>query len=182
MLSPGFIALSARVDLPTPWTISEMAPRLVSASAIVSGIRSPSSSSRTMTNCPGCRFRAMCGASTQNRTTSGASVSLLRIRCTAASPLEKAAVCSDNSEQIVTDSAGALQVRIPCETRNPNGGARGRGSGAGRQVRLDSIDKVHLRAHDSQSPNAVRSELSGWQSRARASGGDHEEQESWLTG
>jgi hypothetical protein len=29
---------------------------------------------------------------------------------------------------------------------------------------------------------ALGTELSGWCSRARASGGDHEEQERWLTG
>ena len=93
--SPSFIAFSWRVDLPTPWTMIEIAPRVLSTSAMVSGIRSPSSPVRMMTNWPGLRLRAMCGPSIQKRTTSGARTSLLRIRCTGQTPLLQAHATAD---------------------------------------------------------------------------------------
>src|SRR5581483_1249076 len=77
--APRSSAFSLKVLLPTACTTSAIAPRAGSASAIVSGIRSPRSSMRTMTNWPGRRLRAMAGASTQKRTIEGARTSLSRM-------------------------------------------------------------------------------------------------------
>ena len=56
-------------EVPTFWMIRVMVPFSRSASAMVSGIRSPFSSMRTMTNWPGLCLRATCGASTTSFTT-----------------------------------------------------------------------------------------------------------------
>ena len=67
--------------LPTAWMIRLIVPALGSASAIVSGIRSAPSPSRTMTNWPGCRISAIRGARTTSRVTLGESCCLSTISC-----------------------------------------------------------------------------------------------------
>ena len=67
----------SQLVLPTAWMTSVMVPRLGSASAMVSGMRSAPSPRRTMTNWPGCRTWAMRLASMTSRVTLGERTSLL---------------------------------------------------------------------------------------------------------
>ncbi len=62
MESPASSRLSSMVVLPMACTQMVMVPAWGSASAMVRGMRSPESSSRTMMNCPGRCFFAMRGA------------------------------------------------------------------------------------------------------------------------
>src|SRR5580692_10874772 len=62
ILSPACSMLSSMVVLPMAWTTMVTVPASGLASAIVNGIRSPQSSRRTITNCPGFCLRAMRGA------------------------------------------------------------------------------------------------------------------------
>src|SRR5581483_2369592 len=77
--APRSSAFSLCVLVPTAWTTSAIAPPTGSASAIVSGMRSPRSSTRTITNWPGRRLRAIAGASIQKRTIDGERTSLSRM-------------------------------------------------------------------------------------------------------
>ena len=75
------------VDRPTICTNRVMAPLSASAPPIVSGTRSPSSTTRTITNCPGCAFAATSGAYTSMRISPGASSSLSSTLCIKQYPL-----------------------------------------------------------------------------------------------
>ena len=68
----GYIFPSTHIfdeDSPTACTTSVIEPFSISASAIVKGMRSPCSPTRTITKCPGRRERAIIGASTTSFTT-----------------------------------------------------------------------------------------------------------------
>jgi hypothetical protein len=64
---PTGTATMSRVECPTAWMMSVIVPASASSSAIVSGMRSPSSPTRTITNCPGRLARAMRAALTTMR-------------------------------------------------------------------------------------------------------------------
>ena len=66
-------------DRPTSCTTRVMVPATGSASAMVRGMRSPFSPTRTMTKCPALRDRAMSGASTTSLKTFSEKCSLWRI-------------------------------------------------------------------------------------------------------
>ena len=63
MSSPSFNAASSIVDAPMTWNTMRMRPISRSKFAIVSGMRSPSSLTRSTMNCPGSAFFATRGAS-----------------------------------------------------------------------------------------------------------------------
>ena len=79
IMSPSLRRQSFVEDRPTVCTTSVMVPRAMSASAMVSGMRSPSLSTRTMTKLPALRLLAMSGASTSSRKTFSESCSLRTI-------------------------------------------------------------------------------------------------------
>ena len=85
--SPSPRAQSFFDDRPTACTTSVIVPRDVSAEAMVSGMRSPCSPTRTMTKCPALRDRAISGASTSSFTTWGEKCSLLTILFISRSPI-----------------------------------------------------------------------------------------------
>ena len=72
MESPALSLPSWTVDFPTSWKMRVIVPASGSASAMVSGIRSPSSLIRRTTNCPGFLFRAISGAAILNCFTAAA--------------------------------------------------------------------------------------------------------------
>ena len=78
-LSPTPRAQSFLDERPTICTTSVMVPRSVSAPAIVSGMRSPFWSTRTMTKLPALRLRAISGASISKRNTRSENCSFLTI-------------------------------------------------------------------------------------------------------
>ena len=69
ILSPGSNAKSLVLLIPIRCTTKVMVPFIVSASAIVSGMRSLCASTRTITKCPARRLRAIKGASITNSAT-----------------------------------------------------------------------------------------------------------------
>ena len=66
-LSPSLRLHNFVEERPTFCTTSVMVPRLMSASAMVSGMRSPCWSTRTITKLPALRLLAISGASTSKR-------------------------------------------------------------------------------------------------------------------
>ncbi len=86
-VSPATLLQSSLVVLPMAWTMMVMLPFAGSLSAIVRGIRSPPSSTRTMMKFPARRFRATNGASITNLVIVGASRSVIRILYIPALPL-----------------------------------------------------------------------------------------------
>ena len=77
--SPSFSAQSFVDETPIFCTTSVMVPFCTSASAMVSGIRSPFSPTFTITKCPALRDFAIKGASTSNFTTLAEKYALLII-------------------------------------------------------------------------------------------------------
>ena len=73
--SPGFICARRFVVAPTAWKTIVTVPASGSQSFMVSGMRSPRSSMRSMMNWPGLIFRAISGARTTMRVTSALSCS-----------------------------------------------------------------------------------------------------------
>ena len=63
----SYLSRISRVVAPSDCTTTVIVPRSRSKSATVSGMRSPASSSRSMTKWPGCADCAMSGASTSHR-------------------------------------------------------------------------------------------------------------------
>src|ERR1039458_9236908 len=94
MESPAFSMLSSMVVLPMACTTMVTVPALGSASAMVSGMRSPQSSSRTMTNCPGRCLRAIRGALITNSLIPRANGRASTISNTIPSTLDSAGVCT----------------------------------------------------------------------------------------
>ena len=85
--SPARIRARRIVVAPTAWNTMVTVPASGSQSFIVSGMRSPRSSMRSMTNWPGLILRAISGARTVMRVTSAFSASTRSMGYTSPSPL-----------------------------------------------------------------------------------------------
>src|ERR1019366_3438809 len=82
MLSPSRNANISKVVLPTAWTTTVTVPLATLKSATVRGMRSPCSSMRAMTKCPGRAARATSGAFTSQRKVVGPNCILRLMRNT----------------------------------------------------------------------------------------------------
>ena len=103
------------VVFPTIWTTSSIHPSSALPSAIVSGIRSPSSATLSMMNCPALRFAAISGASIRIRKTSGVMNSFSMILFMADfKPLQVINYNRDNDSPPAAPAPGpGLESRLP---------------------------------------------------------------------